>query len=64
MLSLLTYFGSGALSVKLLLVRNVENNKIDDYFRLGWEMLALPRRVREEFRIGPGRVRAIRRSFK
>ena len=25
--------GSGALSVKMLLVRIVENNKIDDYFR-------------------------------
>ncbi len=27
-------FGSGALSGKMLLVRIVENNKIDEYFRL------------------------------
>ncbi len=27
--------GSGALSGKMLLVRIVENNKIDDYFREG-----------------------------
>ena len=27
--------GSGALPGKMLLVRNVENNKIDDYFRAG-----------------------------
>ena len=31
----ITYFGSGALSGKLLLVRIVENNKIDTYFRAG-----------------------------
>ena len=28
-------FGSGALSGKILLVRIVENNKIDAYFRAG-----------------------------
>ncbi len=28
-------FGSGDLSGKMLLVRIVENNKIDDYFRAG-----------------------------
>ena len=28
--------GSGALSDKMLLVRIVENNKIDAYFRAGW----------------------------
>ncbi len=27
--------GSGALSGKMLLIRIVENNKIDDYFRTG-----------------------------
>jgi len=27
---------SGALSGKMLLVRIVENYKIDDYFRAGW----------------------------
>ena len=29
------FFGSGALSGKMLLVRIVENNKIDTYFRAG-----------------------------
>ncbi len=29
------HLGSGALSGKLLLVRNVENNVIRDYFRAG-----------------------------
>ena len=28
-------YGSGALSGKMLLVRIVKNNKIDDYFRVG-----------------------------
>ena len=28
-------FGSGALSGKILLVRIIENNKIDAYFRAG-----------------------------
>ncbi len=31
----LKILGSGALSGKMLLVRIVENNKIDDYFRAG-----------------------------
>ena len=30
------FFGSGALSGKMLLVRIVENNKIEAYFRSGW----------------------------
>ena len=30
-----TFFGSGALSGKMLLVRIIENNKIDIYFRAG-----------------------------
>ncbi len=29
------YFGYGAISGKMLLVRIVENNKIDAYFRAG-----------------------------
>ena len=31
----ITIFGSGALPGKILLVRIVENNKIDAYFRVG-----------------------------
>ncbi len=31
----MSFFGSSALSGKMLLVRIVENNKIDDYFRAG-----------------------------
>ncbi len=30
-----TISGSGALNVKMLLVRIIENNKIDSYFRSG-----------------------------
>ncbi len=30
-----SFVGSGALSVKMLLVRIIENNKIDAYFRVG-----------------------------
>ena len=50
-------FGSGALSGKMLLVRIVENNKIDDYFRSGVVKLgiAVPRRVRKVIRIVPRR---------
>ncbi len=41
----------------MLLVRIVENNKIDDYFRA-----SIPRRVRKGIKIGPRRVRAPRRG--
>ncbi len=34
-LNLRKKFGSGALSGKILLVRIIENYKIDDYFRAG-----------------------------
>ncbi len=47
--------GSGAIYGKMLLVRILENNKIDDY--LGQIMLALSHRVRKGNRIGPSRGR-------
>ncbi len=34
-----TYIGSGALSGKMLIVSIIENNKIDAYFRTGYENL-------------------------
>ncbi len=39
----------------MLLVRIVENNKIDAYFRVGKvkQRIALPRRVRKGIRTGP-----------
>ena len=50
----------------MLLVKIVENNEIDDYFRTGEvkDMLALPCRVRKEIRIGPHRVRTARNMKK
>ncbi len=57
--------GSCALSGKMLmLVRIVENNKIDVYLWAGLVRyrLALPLRVRKRIRIGPCRVRAPRSS--
>ena len=45
--------GSGALSGNMLLVRIVENSKIDDYFKACLLILALPRRVKKEIRIVP-----------
>ncbi len=56
--------GSFALSGNMLLVRIIENNKIDVYFRacLVKLRLALPRRIRKDIRIGPRRVRAPTRA--
>ena len=47
--------GSGALFGKMVLIRIVENNKIDAYFRAGWvnHMLALPNMVRKGIRKEP-----------
>ncbi len=63
---LLYMFGFGTLSGKMLLVRIIENDKIDAYFRSGsvnlW--LALPRRVKKRNSIVPRRVCARNRKKK
>ena len=51
------FFGFSALSVKMLLVRIVKNNKI-----LGHFQLSFARRVRKRIRIGPCRIRAPHRD--
>ena len=50
--------GSCALSGKMLLVRIVENDKTDAYFRAVYvkQRLALPRTVRKGIRICPARL--------
>ncbi len=55
--------GSGALSGKILLVRIVENIKIDTYYRAGYvkQWFALPRRVRKGIKIRG--VRAPNRGY-
>ncbi len=52
--------GSGALSGKMMLVRIIENNRIDAYFMSCYRLskgLLCPRRVRKWIKVRPRRVR-------